>query len=356
MAFLKSYRLVFVLLLVFLISASSQRFVVNKAYGIGATVGSTETKTVSVSGSETTFSGIVNGATYEILISGWFYFDTDSGSKIFGDAQWKTPPGSTTYSIHNNSIAFNGTQKGSDDYKTQANTSTRTYKFTWTANTTSLKLKVVDSNYSDNGGGPLTAKVTLVSLTGGGGGGGTGNPKLSFDLLLHGIGKAGDNQNPGEAGGGTNPPDRLQRSIKVNVFNISGQQVGTEKEGIVEFDSTSGSFKTKPGSEIDLGTMAAGAYVIKVKMPQSITKSINKNIVAGTNTLSATQLITGDVNGDNAVNVEDYKIISGCVSDFEEAEDCSAENKAKSDLTDDGDVTFIDLNLLLRELSNGLGD
>ncbi len=179
-----------------------------------------------------------------------------------------------------------------------------------------------------------------------------GNIAINFSLLLHGIGKAGDNVTPGR--GGNMSPIRSQRTIKFEVYDGSNQLV-TTKEGTVTFNSTDGNFTGK----IDAGTLTPGSYYLKVWGQQYLKKRIlGVQVPSGSNEVNAqASLVTGDANEDNKLNVLDYNMLLDCYSDLTDPKNCSDENKKKmTDLTDDGKVNLFDVNLFLRELSTQDGD
>ena len=71
-----------------------------------------------------------------------------------------------------------------------------------------------------------------------------------------------------------------------------------------------------------------------------------------TNVIPQLAMVNGDANGDGVLDIQDYNMIQGCVSDFGVAPtDCDSTRAAKSDLDDDGKVSIFDLNLFIRELS-----
>lgn len=179
-----------------------------------------------------------------------------------------------------------------------------------------------------------------------------GDTFITFDLLLHGIGKAGDNVLPGAAGGGNINPKHPLRQVEVNLFGASNQLKATGS-GFVTFDPTSGSFKGK----INMGKkIVTNAYIVKVKFTQSLWTAIPgfPTIKAGQdNVMKQISLVTGDINDDGTVsiNIADYNILIGCYSYFSPAVSCDAKRKQEADLNDDGNVNQTDLNLFLRELS-----
>lgn len=176
-----------------------------------------------------------------------------------------------------------------------------------------------------------------------------GNTTFAFDLLLHGLGNAGDNAN--KQGGGNKNLVHLQRQIKVEVYDVQNQ-LAKEAEGVVVYNSSSGSFK----GTVDMGKdLTSGAYTVKVKLPQSLKTLIPgiQIITAGAvKNFSQTTLVNGDMNDDNVINILDFDILLACYSDFAPAENCTSEKKIKSDITDDGSVNQFDYNLFLRELGN----
>ncbi|HSA84306.1 MAG TPA: hypothetical protein VLF20_05500, partial [Patescibacteria group bacterium] len=197
---------------------------------------------------------------------------------------------------------------------------------------------------------------------------------LNLDLLLHGIGKAGDNVNPGEDGGGTKPPvlKHLQRLVVVKLVQVGDEE---DKEYVipdvlVTYDTTKGSFigqATFVGTDEEFADFESGPHAIIVKFPQSLSgivppgyRTITKGIV---NNIPQFSLETGDINieGENydKRNIADYNLLLECYEDFEPASpDCTATEKAQADIDDDGKVNYTDLTLFLRELSTqgGIGN
>ncbi|MBI4096799.1 MAG: VWA domain-containing protein [Candidatus Levybacteria bacterium] len=104
----------------------------------------------------------------------------------------------------------------------------------------------------------------------------------------------------------------------------------------------------------DGGGVGPGVYTIKVK-----TQKYLRTLVPGTHNIKngegyavpQFQMVAGDVNGDNLLNVLDYNILTDCYSDLKQPLSCPDPNKKFiSDLTDDGKVNAFDYNLFIREL------
>jgi chitodextrinase len=108
-----------------------------------------------------TKTGLLPGAEYKIVISGTFKFNSDSSADpMRADAQW-IAHGTGAYNDHNNAVGFNGTQYTSSNYKTSVSP---THTYTWyLIPGSSLKMNIVDSNYSDNTGS-LTVNMYLNKL------------------------------------------------------------------------------------------------------------------------------------------------------------------------------------------------
>ncbi len=172
--------------------------------------------------------------------------------------------------------------------------------------------------------------------------------KVSFDLLLHGIGQGGDNRNPN--GGGNPTPIHVQRLITVELHNPTDNSLVVSKDVVGIYNQASGNFRVQNG---DLGPgLQSGVYVIKVINTSLRGTTIHDIQADTTNVIPQFSLVNGDVNGDGVLDIQDYNMIQGCVSDFGVAPtDCDSTRAAKSDIDDDGKVSIFDLNLFIRELS-----
>lgn len=172
-----------------------------------------------------------------------------------------------------------------------------------------------------------------------------------FNVLLHGIGKGGDNANASALG--NFDPKNKEVTVSVDVYNSENVLV-LNKNGYLEFASGSGSFR----GSVDMGnTLNDGYYSIKIKIDKFLRASIPGIVYvkAGQDTaLRSAALVSGDVNNDNIVNILDYNLLMGCYSDLYPAKSCA--NSNAPDLNDDGAVNQFDYNLFLRELTTRGGE
>jgi len=191
---------------------------------------------------------------------------------------------------------------------------------------------------------------------------------LTFDLGLDGIGVAGDEPNPEDAnctpqqisqGCGSNQnPIRTNRILNVDIFDSGGNSVG-QKSGTIDFNSTSGTFK----GTIDLGSsFITGTYTVKVKSPGYLRRLVNSSqtITSGqTNDTSFKRVVTGNVNEDNFLNIEDYNLLLSCSefsTDNKAACNTQSSYKTLADLDDNGTINRYDYNLFMRDLIVGQED
>lgn len=181
-----------------------------------------------------------------------------------------------------------------------------------------------------------------------------GETSLSFSLLLHGLGQAGDNSSVA-SGGGNTTPYHPTRSVVAYLYNPQNVMVAT-RSGTVTYNATTGTFD----GDVPLGLAAgSGTYMVKIKTDQFLRGTVpgQQLLVAGqANKFPVTTLMTGDVNNDNKFNMLDYNLMIGCYSDTLPAPTCTEQQKQAADLNDDNAVGHIDYNLFLREMAKYPGD
>lgn len=65
---------------------------------------------------------------------------------------------------------------------------------------------------------------------------------------------------------------------------------------------------------------------------------------------AASNTTSGDINGDNKIDILDYNILLGCYSDMLPPISCNSTNKLRADLNNDGKVNQYDYNIFIRTL------
>lgn len=173
----------------------------------------------------------------------------------------------------------------------------------------------------------------------------------SFSILLHGIGRGGDNANPQAFSFSNQDPIRKEREIAISAFDLDGNLISSAKT-ISAFNPQKGSYD----GQIDLTNLEDGKfYVIKIKIGGYLIKKYDQLFTPNPSAiLPQISLVAGDLNNDNKLDILDYNLLSECQNNT--ANQCSPGTMALSDLTDDGRVDIFDLNLFLRELTTTRGD
>lgn len=179
---------------------------------------------------------------------------------------------------------------------------------------------------------PSGAQMTTVLLT----------------VCPHGLGNCGDNVN--SSGGNTNPL-HTQRAIRVSVLDANNQLVLTSSQA-VSYNQASQNFQ----GSFQL-TIPPGQYLFQAEMNGFLSNKLPVilTITPGISvTLPTISLVTGDINGDNQLDILDYNILIGCFGEKITTSSCAMPPTTQSpgaDINDDGVVDGVDYNLFLRELS-----
>jgi hypothetical protein len=178
---------------------------------------------------------------------------------------------------------------------------------------------------------------------------------LSVNVLLDGIGRAGDNSNEKDSSASNKNPLHTTITVTAQIYN-SNNVLATTVTGNLQYSKISGSYT---GTIYTSASLPMGYYIIKITANYHLTRQVsgNQQLTPGqVNQIPSVELIAGDVNNDNQLNILDYNIIMNCYSDLMPAKSCNSTEKAETDLNDDENVNQIDYNLFLRELSNLQGD
>ncbi|MEK7572004.1 MAG: cohesin domain-containing protein [Patescibacteria group bacterium] len=191
---------------------------------------------------------------------------------------------------------------------------------------------------------------------------------LNFTILLHGIGTSGDNPNPSGSSLSNKNPLHPQRNLRIEIYDSNNTLVG-KKEGSLLYQEGKGNF----AATVDLGpTFPTGEYIIKVQTDRYLRRllpGIQSIKTLQDNKLATVDLVAGDVNDDNFLNVLDYNTFLDC--GYGELEplpmidpnakynttECKAHTPVINvDVDDNGIINSPDYNLFLRELSVQHGD
>lgn len=174
-----------------------------------------------------------------------------------------------------------------------------------------------------------------------------GDTGMKFSYKLPGIGKTtGDNTNPA----------RTSRTTTVSIYNSANAQVGSDRTATAVYDPATGLFN----GQINLGTgFTTGSYQVKIKVDNSLIKRI-PGIVTLTfgnpnNPTPQVTLVTGDIDQNNSLSIEDYNDIIQC---FKGNTACTTQIKTIADLNEDretvGDID--DFSILQRGFAIRQGD
>ncbi|HSA84162.1 MAG TPA: cohesin domain-containing protein [Patescibacteria group bacterium] len=217
-----------------------------------------------------------------------------------------------------------------------------------------------------------------------------GETALSFSILLHGVGMAGDTPNPTNSSLSNKQPKHPQRNLLVEIFNANDELI-TSKTGCIVYiseDDEEPVFNEEvcilpPLAEINahqgkfigiipFPELQTGSYTIKITSDRYLRKAFPGiiSIVSGqTKAMPTIELVSGDTNNDNVLTILDYNAFLDCgygeltvlpITNSNAAYNkppCKThEPRINIDLDDNGYVNAFDYNLFLRELSVQGGD
>lgn len=163
-----------------------------------------------------------------------------------------------------------------------------------------------------------------------------------FQILLQGIGPDGGVR-------GFNPnPKRPTRTLNYEILNSKNEVI---KSGNAQLTA-----KTYPQLIVYEGASPLGSilpqdlYTARVKFDNTLWKKLSTQLQGNTLNVSSQELVLGDINQDNALNLLDYNIILSCFG----SKTCS--QKVLSDLDDNGVIDEKDLNIFYYGLAKQSGD
>lgn len=182
-----------------------------------------------------------------------------------------------------------------------------------------------------------------------------GSTSFAFAAGLIGIGSQGSNQSP----------VHRTRNATLCLYSTSTDPSGDGNCSRATYKLTgtavfgSGTFS---GSVSSTG-ISSGQYAVLLKIDNFLRRrlgSVAQTISAGSsNNVGSINVLPGDINNDNVVNILDYNAFINCYGSKFNTSSCTANpstNGSGADLNDDGKVDGVDYNLFVRSLANQLGD
>ena len=198
-----------------------------------------------------------------------------------------------------------------------------------------------------------------------------GHTILALRIGMDGVGSTGDHNNSIPLLNWQKiPVMHKTRTIAVQVWDTNNNEVVRDQSAQVAYDSNNGYFT----DNFDLGTnFIGGSYIIKVKSDGHLRKSTTGlvSITSGaTNAIPQLNLVVGDLDGNNIIDIRDYNILVSCSvfassgvsyspnAPFDNGVLCNsnANYQTLSDLDDNGVIDQVDFNLFLIEYSVQNGD
>lgn len=207
----------------------------------------------------------------------------------------------------------------------------------WSGQTTSATHTISTRLNSHNTSpSPLPSQVTpTVTIT-------TRGTQFALTLKLGGIGGVGENQNPI-----TTP-----RTVIVQAVDSAGNNVGSPATGTVTYKSSGIQVGLFTGTINMEQVLADGSYRLRIKTDRYLWKLVPEIQTIAANvtipiSLPQINLIPGDINGDNKIDIADYNIILSCFENRAHTPSCGMK-KTIADLDDDGIVDGVDYNIFIR--------
>lgn len=196
---------------------------------------------------------------------------------------------------------------------------------------------------------------------------------FNLDLLLHGLGNAGDSPNPQQSTLSNKNPLTQEKSVSIQIINADNELVG-QYFGTIRYASASGTFvgsvnRTNLSGNYEL---TPGPHSLKIKTDRYLRKLLPGSyevLNVDEYNIPRTEMVAGDINGDNILSVLDYNILYNCgygkldplpMSDPQSVYNSTAcqahATREQADLTDNGTIASNDFNLFIRELSVQVGN
>jgi hypothetical protein len=161
--------------------------------------------------------------------------------------------------------------------------------------------------------------------------------KINLSVRFKGVGPDGNKS-----------PKRLSRQVSLGIYDLENKLVLTGN-GFLKYNGK-GAFE----GTVHLGQLADATYYVKLASERTLVSLVVPEFQSikydSPNTLPTTELINGDLNLDNSVDIKDFNIVLPCF----QRRICPI--KDIIDFNDDGKSDVIDYNLFLSSFRNFEGD
>ncbi len=241
---------------------------------------------------------------------------------------------------------------------------TTTTKITTTTTTTGATSSTIPTTSSSTSTITTTTSTTKPS-----------NNTLTLVLGLDGIGTTGDNANPNDINcteaqrqqgcGSTLNPTRPSRQIYIDFYDTNDKPLNTLKTGYADYQTASGSANYgKFVGTVDLGvSFTSGNYIVRTWSEGYLKRRIPGILAVNTSATNQTpivRLVTGDMDVNNKLDINDYADLVSCIEGFNsyDATKCNSNERFKiiADLDDNGTRNEFDYNLYMRDWANQQGE
>jgi len=187
--------------------------------------------------------------------------------------------------------------------------------------------------------------------------------RINFLIGLHNLGSTGDSKTSDPNLAGSNPDPRTRtRNFEVLFLTPQEEAVASFNDNIIFNDESNSPNIGKfiGHHDFENNEHEGRNYIVKVRSSGYLWKRIPggvQTLIPGA-FLPLTELVSGDINMDNQINLSDFQIYRSCSIYSRNEGLCNGNQsfRARSDINDDGIVDSIDQTMLQKEMSVRQGD